>query len=134
MSELNRYRRRPGAEITAIQIDLDTDGFSYRKWGATQACKRGDWLVDNGGDIYTVDQEVFASTYRAVGPGRYAKATAVWAEVAKAPGVIETKEGATHYQAGDYLVYNAPERGDGYAVKPEKFRELYEPAESDKSG
>jgi hypothetical protein len=32
--------------------------------GAEQRCKRGDWLVDNGGEVYTVDGDSFARTYR----------------------------------------------------------------------
>jgi acetylornithine deacetylase/succinyl-diaminopimelate desuccinylase-like protein len=36
--------------------------------------KAGDWLVDNGGDVYTVDAEVFARTYREVARGAYVKA------------------------------------------------------------
>ena len=57
--------------VVAVQLDLDTDGFTYFKWGAEQQCKRGDWLVDNEGDIYTVDGEVFSKTYRNAGPGTY---------------------------------------------------------------
>lgn len=57
--------------MVAFQLDLDTDGFTYRKWGAEQRCKRGDWLVDNGGDCYTVGAEAFARTYRRVSPGAY---------------------------------------------------------------
>lgn len=126
MSELRRYRRKAGAQITAVQLELDTDGFSYRKWGSDQACKPGDWIVNNDGDVYTIDRETFAQTYKEVGPGRYAKTVLVWAEQAKSPGVIETKEGETHYGAGDYLVYNDAERRDGYAMKAETFHKLYE--------
>ncbi len=79
--------------MVAVELDLDTDGFSYRKWGAQQRCKRGDWLVDNGGDIYTVDRDVFANTYRNVGAGKYVKTTPVWAEVAAQAGSVVTKEG-----------------------------------------
>ncbi len=134
MSELRRYRRKAATLISAVQFDLDTDGFTYRKWGAEQVCKPGDWLVDNGGDVYTVDQETFGRTYREVEPGRYSKSAPIWAEVAEAPGVIETKEGETHYEAGDYLVYNAAERRDGYAMRPEKFRQLYEPLDPETPG
>jgi len=133
MTELRRYRKRDNSLVTAVQLDLDTQGFTYRKWGGEQACKPGDWLVDNGGDVYTIDQETFARTYREVETGRYAKSTPVWAEVAISAGAIETKEGVTHYEAGDYLVYNAAERRDGYAIGPAKFRELYEPFEVETS-
>jgi hypothetical protein len=134
MSELQRYRKKATSIITAVQVDLDTEGFRYRKWGGEQVCKRGDWLVDNGGDVYTVDQETFEQTYREVEPGRYAKSTPIWAEVAESAGVIRTKEGETHYEAGDYLVYNRDERQDGYAIGPEKFRELYEALEPESTG
>jgi hypothetical protein len=45
-----------------------------------------DYLVDNEGDIYTVDAEVFARTYRKVDRGAYIKVTSLWAEVASRPG------------------------------------------------
>ena len=79
--------------------------------------------------VYTVDQETFAQTYERVSPGRYAKTGLVWAEQAQAPGAVETKEGKTQYETGDYLVFNDKERRDGYSMKPEKFGKLYEPDE-----
>lgn len=33
MSDLRRYRRRAEATVVAVKIDLDTEGFTYRKWG-----------------------------------------------------------------------------------------------------
>lgn len=50
-----KYLKRSTEFVVAIQIDLDMDGFTYQKWGGTQRCKRGDWLVNNNGDLYTVD-------------------------------------------------------------------------------
>ena len=126
---LLRYRKRAGLTVTAVQLDLDTEGFEYYKWGGSQHCKKGDWIVNNGGEIYTVDAETFANTYREASPGRFEKRTTVWAEIAGTPGTMTTKEGVTHYDSGDYLVYNEPDRQDGYAVSPERFKELYEPVE-----
>lgn len=126
MSELFKYRRKPESMITAIRIDLETDGFRYRKWGGEQFCKPGDWLVNNGGDVYTVDHETFEHTYEEVETGRYAKVKPVWAEEAQSSGVIQTKEGETHYRAGDFLVYNDEGRHDGYAMTAKKFQGLYE--------
>lgn len=122
---LRRYRRRAGTEVVAVQLDLETDGFTYQKWGSEQRCKSLDWLVNNQGEVYTIDQETFATTYRMVGPGRYVKHACVWAEVAIEGGAINTKEGQSCYRSGDYLVYNAPDKTDGYAVSKEKFQELY---------
>jgi hypothetical protein len=59
-----QYRKRSDQFVVAVQLDLDTTGFTYRKWGAEQQCKKGDWIVDNDGDIYSVDGDVFAKTYR----------------------------------------------------------------------
>jgi len=67
MSERQKYVKRADQKVHAVRLDLDTDGFTYRKWGAEQRCKRGDWLVDNGGEVYTVDGDSFARTYRHVG-------------------------------------------------------------------
>lgn len=127
MSGRRRYIKRPDRPVVAVQLALDTEGFTYRKWGGVQTCKPGDWIVDNGGDIYTVDRDTFARTYRQTGPGNYVKSTPVWAEVATQPGAVQTKEGLTRYQPGDYLVFNEPDGGDPYAVTPERFEAMYVP-------
>jgi hypothetical protein len=121
-----RYRRRPEQAVAAVQMRLETPGLSYHKWGAEQRAQAGDWLVDNGGDVYTVNAETFARTYRQVGTGAYVKATPVWAERANAPGSVPTQEGHTTYQAGDWLVSNLPDGGDAYAISAARFDELYE--------
>ena len=113
--------------MTAVRLDLDIPGFTFRKWGAEQRCKRGDWIVDNDGDVYTVDAGVFARTYRQLSPGVYVKTTPVWAEVADSSGAIPTKEGESHYEKGDHLVFNEEKGGDGYCMTAEKFRAMYEP-------
>lgn len=124
-----KYSKRATEFVIAVQVDLDTAGFTYRKWGSTQTCKRGDWLVNNNGDTYSVDGETFARTYRATGPGTWVKTTPVWAEVAASAGEVRTKEGSTHYEAGDYLVYNEQDGGDAYAVAKAAFERMYAPAE-----
>ncbi len=121
-----RYRKKADKFVVAVQMNLDTEGFVYKKWGAEQRCKRGDWLVDNAGEIYTVDAEVFAKTYRRVSPGIYVKTTPVWAEVAALPGSVVTKEGKSLYKTGDYLVFNNEDGTDGYCISAEKFETMYE--------
>jgi len=130
MPELKKDRRKKNAPVTAVRLDLDTEGFTYRKWGGTQRCKPGDWLVNNAGETYTIDAEVFAATYDEVSPGVYRKHANIWAERAQTPGVIPTIEGSTKYEAGDMLVYTDESRGGGYAVGAEKFASLYEPADA----
>ena len=126
MDKRHTYVKRDTEVVVAVQVDLDTTGFSYEKWGGTQSCKPGDWLVNNNGDTYTVDRESFARTYRGMGPGTYVKISPVWAEMASTPGEVHTKEGSTHYERGDYLVYNEPEGGDAYAVSKELFEQMYQ--------
>jgi hypothetical protein len=128
VAKRRKYRKRADSFVTAVQLDLETEGFTYQKWGGTQTCKAGDWLVDNDGDIYTVDRETFEQTYRPVSPGVYVKTTPVWAEIAETAGEIQTKEGVTHYEAGAYLVFNDSQGQDGYAVEADSFEEMYEPA------
>lgn len=125
MSHRKKYLKRADTSVIAVRLDLDTDGFSYRKWGGVQSCKRGDWLVNNQGDIYTIDAESFARTYREVTPGVYKKHTEVWAERALSQGVVTTKEGQTRYQVGDYLVYNDEVGEDAYAVAKDIFESQY---------
>jgi hypothetical protein len=96
-----KYKKKAASFVTAVQLDLDTNGFEYKKWGGQQVCKRGDWLVDNDGDKYTVSQDSFAKTYRFVSPGVYVKSSPVWVEIAEKAGKVKTEEGETVYAAGD---------------------------------
>lgn len=124
-SPRRRYVRRPDCPVTAVRIALDTDGLIYRKWGGEQRAKAGDWIVDNEGDVYSVDADVFARTYRKTGTGTYVKTTPVWAARAESAGTVKTKEGSTDYESGDYLVSNNSDGSDEYAMTAEKFERLY---------
>ena len=120
-----KYVKRPTHTIVAVQLTLETKGFTYRKWGARQRCKPGDWIVDNDGEVYTVDRLTFTRTYRKVRSGVYRKTTPVWAEVAATAGRLKTKEGLTNYRRGDYLVFNEKNGGDAYAVSAKHFNAMY---------
>ena len=133
MSELQEYRRRVHTTVCAAQLDLDMDGFTYRKWGGVQTAAAGDWLVNREGEAYTVDREVFERTYSMISPGVYEKVTSVWARPAASDGVIVTKEGETHYVAGDMIVYNDASGRDGWAMSAESFSELYESASGEEA-
>ena len=124
-----RYRKKANQFVVAVQVNLDTKAFYYQKWGAQQRCKPGDWLVDNQGDVYTVDNDTFASTYRIKSPGIYIKTTPIWAERTTQAGEVVTKEGASHYEAGDFLVSNNSDGSDAYCISAEKFESMYEPDE-----
>jgi hypothetical protein len=127
MAKRRKYIKKTTQSVVAIKLDLDIDGLEYRKWGGSQRAKRGDWLVDNDGDVYTVDGRVFARTYQRLRPGIYLKTTPVWAEVATQSGSVKTKEGASHYKRGDYIVYNDRNGGDGYCMRASKFKAMYRP-------
>jgi hypothetical protein len=124
--EIRLYRKREGTEVLAIQLNLDMDAFTYRKWGGLQTCKSGDWIVDRNGSVHTVSAESFARTYKKVGPATYVKQGQVWAAAASCDGAIATKEGVTHYKQGDVLVWNDKELKDGYAIAKDVFASLYE--------
>jgi hypothetical protein len=53
------------------------------------------------------------------------KTTPVWAEHAQQAGSVTTKEGATRYESGDFLVSNNPDGSDSYAMTAKKFDDLY---------
>jgi hypothetical protein len=125
MTRRLKYVKRPSQAVAAVQLTVDTKGFTYKKWGSVQRCKARDWIVDNDGDVYTVDRVSFRRTYRQVRPGAYLKITPVWAEKADAAGRIKTKEGSTGYKRGDYLVFNEKSGADGYAVSAKKFKRMY---------
>lgn len=129
MSERRKFIKRPDQTVVAVQLLLDTDGFTYRKWGGAQACKAGDWIVNDAGDVYTVDRLSFGRTYREVSPGVFLKTAPVWAEPAVEAGSVRSQEGATAYGAGDYLVFNEENGEDPYAVSKLKFEATYQPME-----
>jgi hypothetical protein len=120
-----RYVKKQKQEVIAVKLDLDTKGFTYQKWGGRQKCKQGDWIVDNNGDVYTVDAKTFDRTYKKSKRNTYIKVAPVWAVQTDKPGVVKTKEGATKYEAGHFLVSNEKSGGDSYAVSPEKFKAMY---------
>lgn len=120
------YKRRKKTTVTAVQIDLDTEGFSYLKWGGQQRCRRGDWLISSDTDCYTVSNTSFQRTYCVQSPGRYIKHSLVRATKTVSSGKISTQEGVTAYSAGDYLVDNSEDGSDCYAISEHTFHELYE--------
>jgi hypothetical protein len=121
-----RHRRRQGNAVTAVRLALDTAGFTYRKWRGDQRCKPGDWLVDNAGDVYTVDATVFERTYQPSAPSQYVKVAPIWARVADTPGIVTTREGASKFERGDYLVCNSEDGDNCYCMTAQKFESLYE--------
>jgi hypothetical protein len=123
---MRKYRKRARTAVTAVQFNFDSNGFEYRKWGSVQKCKKNDWLVHNDGDTYTVSSGTFSRTYEETSPGRYIKTTPIWAHIATADGSVKTQEGETHYESGDYLVCNADDETDQYAVSARKFEKMYE--------
>jgi hypothetical protein len=129
MSRKRRYRKRAQTTVVAVKLDLETEGFVYQKWGGTQTCRPGDWLVCNQGDTYTVAADTFQHTYREVSSGVFEKTAEIWAEIAEEAGSVDTKEGVTHYERGDYLVHSAVESDDAYAISAESFTKLYEVAD-----
>lgn len=126
------YNRKKTPPVTAIQLAFSvpvgtTHLFKYQKWGDTQQCKPNDWLVrTNTGEVYTIDEQSFANTYTCISDNLYEKTVGVYAYQCEADGAISTKEGTTHYKAGDWVVFNDKELTDGYAIPDDKFRKLYE--------
>jgi hypothetical protein len=65
--KLCEYRRKERTHTTADRLDLDTDGFTYQKNRESRS------VVDNHGDVYTVDVNTLAYTYSEISPGVYEK-------------------------------------------------------------
>ena len=125
MSGMRRYRT--SIIIVAIQLDLETKGLDYQKWGGPQHAKAQDWIVNSNGEVYTIDAESFADTYESVGQGHYKKTAPTWAKRADKAGEVSTKEGISNYVAGDWLASNDPEGNDMYAISSETFNATFEP-------
>lgn len=122
---LKKFYKTANAEVSAIQLAFKACELHYEKWGGQQHAKAGDWLIKQGDECYTVAADSFAKSYEQIEGNRYCKVAPVWAEVATEPGSLNTKEGSTHYQAGDYLVYNCEDKTDGYAISRKKFEQDY---------
>ncbi len=125
MPALKRYRRREMTTVTAVQIALETDGFTYRKWGEEQVARAGDWLVNNNGNVYTVDGKEFGRSYIHVRDGVYEKTAPVWAETALSDGKVRSTSGFTSFRMGDFIVYSDETKADGWAMSAKEFTRLY---------
>ena len=121
-----KYKKRSNQFIVAVQLELETDGLTYKKWGAEQYAKPGDWIVKNRDDVYTIDQDVFKKTYMSIGDSKYVKTTPIWAEKTTQHGIVKTKEGVSHYKAGDFLIFNVEDESDSYCISADDFNEMYE--------
>jgi hypothetical protein len=124
-----RQKYRKKGDVLAIKLDLETPGLEYRKWGGKQRAKRGDWLVESDGEVYTVDARSFARTYRRNADRTFRKITPIWAERALRAGFVKTKEGQTRYARGDFIVSNLRDGGDAYAIGRATFKKTYELAQ-----
>lgn len=127
MGKRKLYIKRPKYYVTAVQLDLEFDTFEYHKWGGIQKSQPGDWLVNNGGDTYTVAKDYFRDNYQKISPGVFNKTGEIWAEIADENGSIKTIEGFSDYKKGDYLVFDCEEggEGEGYAIKKQLFERMY---------
>ncbi|MGQ7787939.1 PGDYG domain-containing protein [Nesterenkonia sp. K-15-9-6] len=92
--------------------------------GAVMEAKPGDWIVDDDGQQWSVDAEVFAETYEAVSEGRYRKTGEVRARQIAQPTSLETLEGSDQLDAGDWVVQNAS--GECWGVSDARFRRRYQ--------
>lgn len=125
---LQKYKRKPGNEVQAIQL-MESAVLNYSAWGGDQQALGGDWLVRRkDGETYTVEQKSFAATYAETVPrsGWYDKHAPVWAEVATTADLMPTKEGSSSYAPGFYLCYNSADHTDGWCMPTAKFEALYE--------
>lgn len=116
-------------DISDVEVDLDVTGdLTYNKWGGEQTAKVGDYLINNNGEAYTCDGQVFADTYEEVGDDEYVKTATIEATEATEAGSISTLEGESAYEAGDFLVTNPG--GDRYCITRDKFLAMYEEVEA----
>ena len=120
---MQKFNRKPN-KVTAIQLEGD---LTYLKWGGEQKAHKGDYLVNNNGDVYTIEKQSFNKTYKWVVSNSYSKFGSVWGFEASYDGAMSTKEGISEYKRGDYIVFNNEDETDGYCIKAEKFKDMYEP-------
>ena len=125
MSEHQKLVKRPDQAVHARRLDLDTDGFTYRKWGGQQRCKAGDWIVSSDGDTYTLDAKTFARNYRHLKDGAYLQPHAGLGRTGDR-GRRGADEGRRHQVSGWRLSGLEPgRRRRGYAVAKAKFERTF---------
>lgn len=115
------YRRR--GEVTA---ERRSQGWTWTTpSGDVLHARAGDWAVtDDNGDERSVAAEVFESTHRRIGPGRYRRFGTVLARRATQREVIPTLEGDTVANEGDWILQGR--HGEQWPVSDEQFRDSYE--------
>ena len=144
-----------GAPVTAVACGfshtcaLTTTG-KVRCWGSAAANGYGPNAIGDDEHPATAGDLPLGVTATAIGAGLYHTCAIVtggalrcWGQggsgrlgygntlsvIASAAGDVRTKEGSTHYEAGDYLVFNEPDGRDAYAVSKQAFERMYEPTE-----
>lgn len=85
----------------------------------------GDMIVvdESSGDRWTVDADVFATTYTCVGGDRYRKTALVRAAQVASPFLVSTLEGTATGAAGDWLAQNTT--GECWPIADAVFRTRY---------
>lgn len=95
--------------------------------GSNLTAQPGDWLLCDGNDNWTVAADVFRATYRNLGGDQYAKFTIVRARQLSSRTTINTLEGPSLAEPGDWLVGNPG--GDAWPVPRADFGRRYEKVE-----
>ena len=128
-SQWQRYQRR--GEVTAEKRSRAWDWIT--KSGEMMHAGAGDWAVTgDDGRQWSVDAEVFDSTYENVGPKRYRRAGTVLARRAQRRETIATMEGDAVAEEGDWIVQG--EGGEQWPVHDGHFRASYQGPVSTTSG
>lgn len=83
----------------------------------------GDWLLSDGSDEWTVTNDVFTASYRALGDGSYQKTATVTAVQLDEPFAVDTLEGVATGAAGDWLVRNPT--GESWPIPAATFAKRY---------
>lgn len=86
----------------------------------------GDWkLTGPDGSTWTVKPDIFAKTYGEVSPGVYAKTAIARAMKLNQPYTVQSLEGPSSGNTGDYLVIGP--NNEFYIVNGAKFEGMYSP-------
>lgn len=110
-------------EVTGIQLRMP---ITYELWGDTQKAKAGDWLVEKGTDTYTIEEQEFSGSYSPVSGtiARYYKSEHIEAVEARVGGWVDTLEGRSCFEAGDFIACSPT--GKTWCLKAKKLFDYYE--------
>jgi hypothetical protein len=112
--------------VRAVQVAEDSEWTTER--GDRLSARAGDWWVIDGDERWSVASDVFTTTYEAVGGEHFRKKATVKAVQLDRAFAVDTLEGLSTGEPGDWLVRNPT--GECWPVPQGAFATRYRPTDA----